>query len=108
MSFRDKTDKLLDTALSESFFGEKDKVKYRPQSGGTFTIRGIFDESWQEIDVDTQVTLSSTQPNIGIKLNELAKKPLIGDLLTVRFIDFKVVDVNEDGQGGATLFLHKV
>lgn len=107
MSFRDKTDKLLDTALSESFFGEKNKVKYRPKSGGTFTIRGIFDESWEEIDLDTQVSLSSTQPNVGIILRELAEKPIIGDLLTVRFIDFKVVDVVEDGQGGATLFLNK-
>lgn len=106
MSFRDLTDKLLDHCLS--VFEEKEKVKYRPLSGGTFTIRGIFDESWKEVDPETEVILSSTQPNLGIKLNELKDiKPRTGDSLTVRDNDFKVTDVVEDGQGGATLFLHR-
>ena len=107
MSFRDKTDKLLDTALSNSFFGEDEKIKYRPMSGGTFTIRGIYDEAWEEVDPETSVSLSVTQPNLGIKLNELAFKPRSGDKLELRGCSYKVVDVREDGQGGATLFLHK-
>lgn len=106
MSFRDLTDKLLDHCLS--VFEEKEKVKYRPLSGGTFTIRGIFDETWKEVDPETEVILSSTQPNLGIKLNELGSiKPVTNDIVFVRDEEFRVTDVYEDGQGGATLFLHR-
>lgn len=105
MSFRDKTDKLLNTAMD--VFGERNKVEYRPKTGGTFTIRGIFDEAWEEVDPETEVMISSTQPNVGVKLNELSFKPVVGDQLTVLNQDFDVVEVVEDGQGGATLVLHR-
>ena len=107
MGFRDLTSKVLDHCLS--VFEEKEKVKYRPLSGGTFTIRGIFDETWKEVDPETDVILSSTQPNLGIKLDELGSiKPLTNDTLIVRNEEFRVTDVLEDGQGGATLFLHRI
>jgi hypothetical protein len=107
MSFRDRTDKLLDTALN--VFGEENQVEYLPKSGGTFTIRGIYDEAWEETDPDTLITISTTQPNVGIKYNDLPGNvfPKIDDRLCVREKMFKVVDVREDGQWGLTLFLHK-
>ena len=106
MSFRDLTNKLLDSAFSK--FGEEQKVKYRPSTGGTFTIRGIFDEMWEEVDPDTGIKISTTQPNLGIKENELPFAPLTGDTVEVISEIFKVTDVQEDGQGASTLFLHRV
>ena len=104
MSFRDKTKKLLDTAMN--VFGEKEKVKYRPQSGGTFFIRGVFDEVWEEVDPETGMIISSSAPNIGVQLSELGLKPQSGDELDVNDRTYRVTDVHEDGQGGATLTLH--
>lgn len=109
MSFEDKTKKLLDISLST--FGETKKVKYLPKSGGTFFIRGIFDESWKELDPGTEITLSSRQPNLGISKSELkglGVTPKQGDKLEARDCLFKIVDIQEDGQDGIDLFLHKV
>ena len=109
MSFRDKTDKLLDAALSDSFFGEDNKISYRPASGGRYLIRGIFDESWEEVDLETGVKFSTAKPNVGILLRELPDKvqPKEGDKALVRGCLFNIIDVQEDGQGGATLLMHK-
>mgnify|MGYP004000302855 CR=1 FL=1 len=106
MSFRDKTSKLLDSAFS--VFGEKNKIQYRPKSGGTFTIRGIFDETWEEVDPETFAVVSSTQPNVGIKSSELDFTPESGDEVEIMNILYRVIDIQEDGQGADTLFLHKV
>ena len=106
MSFRDKTSKLLDSALS--VFGEENKILFRPKSGGTFTIRGIFDETWEEVDPETLLVISSTQPNVGIKTSELGFTPMSGDEVDIIGVSYRITDVQEDGQGGDTLFLHKV
>lgn len=86
-------------------FGEE--VTLYPKLGKVFKIRGIFDNEFRTIDPDTRESISTNQPVLGVNLNDLPGEIAIGDTVEIRKIRFKIVDKQEDGQGGATLLLHK-
>lgn len=105
MSFLDRAKRLLDTALKDHVFGEK--INYRPIKGGSYFIRGIFDESFQFQEFESGINVSATGPNVGISLSELGFKPSNKDLVEIRGETFTVVDHRPDGQDGTTLFLQR-
>lgn len=105
IDFRRLTDTILDKCMDT--FGEKKLVTYYPKAGGVYEVRGIFDNEGTVFDVSTEQYVSTTQPRLGINLNDFPVDPKQGDELVLRNIRFKVQDKREDGQGGATLFLHK-
>ena len=106
MSFRSKTSKLLGTALN--VFSEDNLIEYLPAAGGTFNFKGIYDESWEELDPETHTMISDTRPNLGIRLSDFPAPPVKSDRLVYEGATYTVEDIREDGQGGATLFLYKV
>lgn len=79
-----------------------------PKAGGVLKIRGVFDNEYQAIDPDTEKTISANQPALGINLNDIPREVLAGDEVKIRGVSFRVIDKQEDGQGGAVLLLHKV
>lgn len=103
VDFRDRVDKLLKVATRT--FGED--VTFMPRVGGLYVIKGIFDNDYEAIDPDTEEVISSNQPMVGINLHSLDVSPKQGDKFRVRNLTYKVIDVREDGQGGASCFLHK-
>lgn len=105
MDFRDHVNGILDKCMNA--FGERDGITYYPKAGGVYKVRGIFDNEGTVFDVDTEQYISTTQPRLGVNLNDFPVDPKQGDELTLRGIRFRVQDKREDGQGGATLFLHK-
>ncbi len=102
--FRNRVNRILKAATST--FGEA--VVFYPKSGGVYKCQGIFDNEYQAIDPDTEQVISSNQPALGINLNDLPIELNIEDLVKIRGYEFRIVDKREDGQGGATLLLHKV
>lgn len=94
---------LLDTVIP--CFGED--VCYRPQAGGAFTIKAVFDDDHIFSDPDTEELISTNNPRIGVKLLDLAFHPLQGDRVDIGRESFDVTDVQEDGQGGAEIHLIK-
>jgi len=99
-------DCLLETATSGCAFGEW--VKYYPKlATGSFRIEAIFDGPFEQVDPDTEVVVASNQFSLGIKINDLPFLPAKGDKVTIRNVQYSVVDFNEDGQGGGELILHK-
>lgn len=105
MDFRRMTDLILDKCMDA--FGEKKLVTYYPKAGGVYEVRGIFDNEGTVFDVNTEQYVSTTQPRLGINLNDFPVDPKQGDELVLRNTRYRVQDKREDGQGGATLFLHK-
>lgn len=103
MSFKDKVGDLLSKAVCA--FGED--VRYRSKAGGTIKLRAIFDNEYQVVDPNTDTVVSSNVPRLGIKLADLPFKPIQGDQVTIGSTLYKVIDSQEDGQGGASLLLHK-
>lgn len=102
--FRKHTDRILSKSME--VFGEL--VKFYPQSGGVFEVKAIFDNEASALDLDTEQVLSVNQPRLGVNLNDLKFDVRQGDKVVVRGVEFRVQDKIEDGQGGASLHLHKV
>lgn len=103
VDFRDRVDRLLDKCTKT--FGEK--IIYYPKSGGSYPIEAIFDNDYENVDPETEQVVSSNQPVIGVNLNDLKFEMKKDDQARVRNLMYRVVEVREDGQGGASLFLHK-
>lgn len=101
--FRDRVDRLLNKCTK--VFGED--VVYYPRSGGSRSLRAIFDNDYESVDPETEQVISSNQPVLGVNLNDFNFEMRIDDTVKVRNLTYRVVEVREDGQGGANLFLHK-
>ncbi len=96
-------DSLLDNCLSS--FGEE--VTYYPSGGGSEEIYGIFDENFLAVDADTGLEVQSLQPNLNIKLSDLASLPAKGDEVEVRNTRYRVLQSQKDSEGGAVLILQE-
>jgi hypothetical protein len=84
-----------------------DTCEYRPRSGARYFIRGVFDREYQAIDTQTNAVISGNLPRLGVRLSDLVNNPVKGDKIQIGDELFTVSDCQEDGQGGATLYLHK-
>ena len=103
MAFSDLTDAVL-SACNDAF-GES--VSYTPQGSSLVAITGIFNAESAELDPGTGIPVLSKIPTLGVKTSDIGGDPKIGDLVTVRSVNYKVRDFDLDGEGGATLRLHK-
>ena len=103
MDFRNRVDRVLQKCTK--VFGEK--VIYYPQKGGSYSLTGIFDNEYETVDPETEQLISSTQPMLGVNLNDLSFEMRIDDMIKIRNLLYKIIEIREDGQGGASLLLHK-
>lgn len=101
MAFSDLTAGVLGACVAT--FGES--VTYTPQGGSPESITGIFNARTEQVDLASGVL--SYQPTLGVKVADLSTSPRVGDTLTVRSQGYRVVDIDEDGEGGAVLLLHR-
>lgn len=103
MDFRDRVDRILNHC--KKTFGER--VTYHPYKGGSIVITGIFDNRHESVDPETEQVISSNQPVLGVNLNDVDFEIKINDKVKIRNLLYKIIEVREDGQGGAQLILHK-
>ena len=104
VDFRDRVNRVLKACTKN--FGEK-VLYYPPDRSGSFEITGIFDNDYQAIDPDTEQVISGNQPILGVNLFDLSFEIKTGGKIKLRNILYKIYDVREDGQGGASLLMHK-
>lgn len=104
VDFRDRVNRILKS--STKTFGEP--ITYYPKKGGVYKIRGIFDHDYEAVDPDTEQLVSMNQPALGLNLNDVPFYPSVNDKVQVRNLKYRVIDSREDGQGGATLLLHRL
>jgi len=101
--------KLVDRALKVQtrVFGEE--VKFYPKDGGVKKINAVFDNAFTAIDPDTEQVISGNQSILGVNLNDINGNEIHrGELFEVRGTRYRVIDVQEDGQGGASVLIQKV
>lgn len=87
-------------------FGET--VTYIPLKGAQFSITGIFDNLFEQIDPDTERVVASNQPNLGFREEDLPKPPEKGDRVKLRGKTYRIVDSQEDGVAMIRVMLHEV
>lgn len=103
MGFRRLVDKILTHSMEK--FGED--VKFYPKGGGVFPVRGVFNNEYGALDLDTTQVVSVNNPALGINLNDIKFPLTTGDEVEIRGQRFLIQDKREDGQGGAMLLLHR-
>lgn len=101
MSFRDLTEGLLGKATDH--LGET--VTYGP-TASSFPVRAIFSGAERRFD-EAGTPVRVARPNLGVRLSDFTVSPKIGDAVVVRSKSYKVVEVVNDGEGGATLYLRQ-
>lgn len=103
MDFRD----LAQGALSVLMESLGQPVTYRPASGGSISLRGVFNSAHRLVDLGESAPVSSLSSSLGIQLSDLPVPPSQGDQATLDDMTYGVVDIQLDGQGGALLILGK-
>jgi hypothetical protein len=91
----------LTTCLGET-------VTYKPCRGGSVEIEAVFDRTYVSVDPETEQVISTNEPMLGVRLSDLPFKPQKNDRVLICGETFKVIDSQEDGQGGASLLMHRV
>jgi len=94
-------------AAAERAFGESSACTYTPTVGAPYAVPLVFEAVTERVDPDTGAAVLSNQPEIGVRLSQMAALPVRGDRVTVRGVVYQVVEAMFDGQGTATLRLHR-
>lgn len=102
--WRNLTDRIIKT--TRDTFGET--VTYKPKAGGSYQIKAIFDNEYQLVDPDTQATISTSQPVLGVRLRDLQAPPKRGDIVVVNGASYQIVENKDDSWGHSQLVLHKL
>jgi hypothetical protein len=102
--FTKLADGVMTTAVGT--FGEI--VRYIPKNENEYSIRGIFDKLFEQVDPDTEQIVASNQPVIGFRESDLQRTPEKGDRIIIRGKTYRVIDSQEDGVAGVRLLLHEV
>lgn len=79
-----------------------------PEGGDPVEVTGNFDEAYQRLDIGTP-GVSTTTPSLFLVLSDLPSDPAeVEYAIEVAGQEFRVREVQKDGQGGVRLLLHKV
>lgn len=94
-------------AVAMTAFG--DLVEFRPKpTGAVIQRRVIVENQHLVVDVGGEAPISSSEPVLSIQLSDFPQKPKQGDegtILEGHFAgkDFRIIERQEDGHGGAKL-----
>jgi len=86
-------------------------VTYLPYDGESYSLPAIYDAQHFALDAELGVTVSSTNPVLGVQRSDLQRDSVQDDQVKVRVngqdVLYNVVDFKPDGQAGATLELRR-
>ncbi len=84
------------------------KIIYEPISGPPVHIQGIFKTVPTQINDGEGLSVISNQHVLYIILSDLFNRPIQGDVVTIKGNTYQVTHMEEDMDGGANLYLHKL
>lgn len=91
-----------------SVFGEDTPIVYEPLGGPPVQVDGIFDRAFVLAKGDAEAGVESVGPAVFLRLEELPADPEEDDpTLTIRGVDYRVIERMPDGAGGIVLALRK-
>lgn len=96
-----------DRAVQSELGGEI--VTYQPQDGAAVTPIGVFDERFVLAKGDAHAGVETVGPAIFFRLEDLPVVPEDDEpTLTIRGVDYRVIERMPDGMGGVVLALRKL
>lgn len=84
-------------------------VLFTSHGGTQRTIRGVFNPTSLEMDAETSALVRTNRVVLSVLVTDLESPPDAGDgrdEVTVRGVDYRVIDVEQVGAGWADLRLH--
>lgn len=100
----------LENDLDKVFFNKEEfaeEVTITPYGGAPYTIRAIFDNDYQTVDVETQQPVTSQQPAIRIHDTDLQSALNPADQFTIRGKNYTITDRQPDGVGTILILLNE-
>tara|TARA_A200000113_G_scaffold223061_1_gene237866 strand:+ start:1468 stop:1797 length:330 start_codon:yes stop_codon:yes gene_type:complete len=77
------------------------------RGSSTYSLRGIFSETFSEVDVDTGLSVTSKIPSLTINSADIEITPKGNDRVTVADgRSFMVRETRPDGEGGIVLLMY--
>lgn len=98
----------LDLALQGGLRHFAGPVTYRPATGGSFSVDGVWEAAHKELDLGGETVVSTVSPALGVRLVDFPVEPLVGDQFDREGNTYEIDDVQPDGQGGAKLIVHNI
>ena len=89
------------------FFNTDDfasSATYTVQGGSAATIKGIYDNGYNEVDLGGTVAVSSTDPQFTCRTDDVGSASE-GDAIVINSTNYTVRRVEDDGTGVTVLFL---
>lgn len=102
-SWQDKTDNVM-RICRDTF---TTIVQYTPKTLPQRELKGIFDEAYQVVEILDGAPVSSVRPRLGLRLLDLDFYPQNFDDVLINGVNYKVTDIQPDGEAGIQLMLHK-
>lgn len=99
------TDLVLENAICAFY---TDAIHYPRDGSASQAVKVIFDNEFEQVDPDTENLIASQSPRAGVKISDFDNPIRKRDIFEIKGIEYEVIDKQEDGQGGATLFFHEV
>lgn len=81
---------------------------HAPENFPRQNFEGIWSDVYITADPDTGLMVSTSEPNIGVRLADFNRPPKKGDKIIRKNIHYFIRALEPDGEGGATLVLEKV
>lgn len=92
-------------AARNTFSDDSDAITYTSAVaiGGPYTIEASFDGHFVEVDLGTGI--ADVRPKIMLRLADILPDfPAQGDKVTIRGVDYRVIEVQPDSHGSADVF----
>jgi hypothetical protein len=83
-------------------------VAYDPKVGANFSIKGIFDAAYQQVEILDGAAVQTVKPVVGVRLADFPSPPVEGDRCTINGTLYRIAVVAPDGEAGARLELNKL
>ena len=82
-------------------------ITYSPSGGSPYSLKGIFDHEYEDINPETNEAIVSEQPNVQVDENKLQAEPKPNDEVTIRSVVYKVIKSEKNGVGVTRILLHR-
>ena len=89
----------------QTVFGET--VTFTPNGGTPATVTGVFDAEHAYQELIGEALIETTRPIVVVRSAAFSPTPVRGDAISVRSTNYKVIEIQPDGQGDLSLILEK-
>ena len=105
--FKGMVDRMLGIH-TRTVFGQK-LFYIRARDGAKFDFYGVFNNSFAEVDPETETVVSVQKPHVGFRVRDLPCTPEQGDRILVRSLKslYEITQTDPDSEGHQVLWLKK-